>query len=74
MKLPNSKSMMRVALGYLCIGAAVSLCQNIFGALTVFAWTGSITGNLTLFFWWLIVPMLIWPWDLFWSLFHLGNR
>jgi len=57
-------------IGYLCIGFSVSIYQNIFGALTAFAWTGSIKDNITLLFWWLIVPALVWPWDLFWTLFH----
>ena len=61
---------MGLAIGYLCIGFALSLYQNIFGELTAFTWTGSITGNLLLLFWWFIVPVLIWPWDLFWGLFH----
>ena len=61
---------MSLAMGYLCIGFAISLYQNIFGELTAFAWTGSIKGNLILLFWWFIVPGLIWPWDLFWGLFH----
>ena len=61
---------MSLAMGYLCIGFAISLYQNIFGELTAFAWTGSIEGNVILLFWWFIVPGLIWPWDLFWGLFH----
>ncbi len=60
----------RLAIGYLCIGFAISLYQNIFGALTAFAWTGSIKDGFILLFWWFIVPALIWPWDLFWTLFH----
>ena len=56
--------------GYLVTGFAVSLYENLFGELTAFAWTGSIKGNLILLFWWFIVQALIWPWDLFWTLFH----
>jgi hypothetical protein len=61
---------MRLAIGYLGIGFAISLYQNIFGELTAFAWTGSFKDNVILLFWWFIVPALIGPWDLLWSLFH----
>jgi len=60
----------QATIGYLCIGFSISMYQNISGALTALAWTGTIKGNITLLFWWLIVPALIWPWDLFWTLFH----
>jgi len=66
----SSLTVRRLAIGYLCIGLAISLYHNIFGELTAFAWTGSFEGNLLLLFWWFIVPALIWPWDLFWGLFH----
>lgn len=55
----------QATIGYLCIGFSISIYQNIFGALTVFAWTGSIKDNIILLFWWFIVPALMWPWDLF---------
>jgi len=71
LKIASSKFITRLAIAYLCIGFTIALYQNIFGELTVFAWTGSLTGNLILLFWWLIVPALIWPWDLFWALFHI---
>ena len=73
-KVTKAKLIGRLAVGYLVVGFIISLCQNIFGSLTVFTWTGSIAGNLILFFWWFLVPALIWPWDLFWSVFHLVNR
>ncbi len=66
-ELPTIK---QATISYLCIGFSVSLYQNIFGALTAFAWTGSIKGNIILIFWWFIVPALMWPWDLFWALIH----
>jgi hypothetical protein len=66
----KSRTIKHAAIGYLCIGFAISLYQNLFSELTVFAWTGSLNGNLLLFFWWFIVPGLIWPWDLFWGLYH----
>jgi len=71
MKMAKSNLIIQLAVCYLCIGFAISLYQNIFGELTAFAWTGSIDGNVILLFWWFIVPAIIWPWDLFWSLFHL---
>ena len=58
------------ALGYLSIGFAISLYQNLFCELTAFVWTGSARGNLLLLVWWFFVPALIWPWDLFWGLYH----
>ena len=69
--MSKSRLIMRLAIGYLCGGFGILLYQNIFGELTAFAWTGSIKGNVLLLFWWFIVPALIWPWDLFWGLFHL---
>jgi hypothetical protein len=60
----------QATIGYLGIGFSISIYQNIFGALTAFAWTGSIKDNIILLFWWFIVPALMWPWDLFWALFH----
>jgi hypothetical protein len=66
----KSPQFKHLAAGYLCLGCALSLYQNLFGELTAFAWTGSVKGNLLLLFWWFIVPVFIWPWDLFWGLFH----
>ncbi len=66
----KSLTIQRLVIGYLCIGFAISLYQNFFDDLTAFSWTGSFKGNLLLLFWWFIVPALIWPWDLFWALFH----
>jgi hypothetical protein len=66
----KSLAIKRSAIGYLCIGFAISFYQNLFGELTAFAWTGSVKENLVLLFWWFIVPAFIWPWDLFWALFH----
>lgn len=65
---------LRGILFYLMIGFLLSLFQNIIGYYsggpTVFAWTGSIEGNLILLFWWLIVPTIIWPIDIFWGIYH----
>jgi hypothetical protein len=66
----NSPSVKNLAIGYLGIGFVVSVIQNIFGELTAFAWTGSVEGNLILLFWWFIVPIFVWPWDLLWAVFH----
>lgn len=70
MKLNRTLFHLRLPIAYLFVGFAISLYENIFGELTAFAWTGSIKGNLLLLFWWFIVPALIWPWDLFWALYH----
>lgn len=69
--LAASPAIRQLAIGYLAIGLAISLIQNILGELTAFAWAGSIEGNFILLFWWFIVPASIWRWDLVWSLFHL---
>ena len=57
----KSVSLKHLAAGYLSAGFGVSLYQNLFGDLTAFAWTGSVKGNLLLFFWWFLVPSLVWP-------------
>ena len=66
------------AAGYLAVGLAISLVQNLWaraaGEPTAFAWTGSLGGNALLFFWWFLVPALIWPWDLFWAVWHRLSR
>jgi hypothetical protein len=36
----NSLRVKHLAIGYLGIGFLISMLQNIFGELTVFAWTG----------------------------------
>jgi predicted membrane protein len=66
----KSLTIKQLAAGYLSIGFAISIYQNLFGELTAFAWAGSVQGNLLLLFWWLILPASIWPWDLFWGLLH----
>jgi hypothetical protein len=66
----KSLTIKHLAIGYLCIGFAISLYQNLSGELSAFAWTGSIKGTALLLFWWFIVPTFIWPWDLFWGVFH----
>jgi predicted membrane protein len=48
--MSTSKLIRRLAIAYLGMSLAIPLYQNIFGDLTAFAWTGSITGNLVLFF------------------------
>ncbi len=59
---------------YMLIGFLLSLSQNINGyysdKLTVFAWTGSVYGNMIILFWWLIVPTIFWPVDIFWLIYH----
>lgn len=62
--------MKRLAIAYVAIGFSISLWQSMFGELSAFLWTGSIKGNLLLLLWWFIIPGFIWPWDLFWGLFH----
>jgi len=68
--MPKAPLIKRLAVGYFCTGFAISLYQNSFGELTAFAWIGSIKDKLLLLLWWFIVPVFIWPWDLFWGLFH----
>ena len=69
-QMVKSLSVKHFATAYLSTGLGISLYQNLFGELTAFAWTGSVKGNLLLLFWWLIVPAFLWPWDVFWGLFH----
>lgn len=59
-----------LAVGYLSTGFIISIYQNLFGELTAFEWTGAVKGNLLLLFWWFIVPLFIWPLDMFWGFFH----
>jgi hypothetical protein len=66
----KSLSVKHFATAYLSAGFGISLYENLFGELTAFAWTDSVKGNLLLLFWWLIVPSFLWPWDVFWGLFH----
>lgn len=67
----------RLGLAHLAVGAVISLTENLWGAVaggpTVFAWSGSLAGNLTLLWWWLILPALTWPVDLFWTLYHAAG-
>jgi len=61
---------------YLIIGLVISTFQNIMGLIyhepSAFCWTRSISiiDNLTLLFWWFVLPIFIWPIDLFWALYH----
>ena len=63
-----------ILVGYLAIGLAISLAQNLWGALTdgltAFSWTGSLAGNVVLVIWWFLWPALTWPVDVYWSLYH----
>lgn len=63
---------------YLIIGIFISTVQNIHGYLsgepTALAWTGAIKGNLILIFWWFIVPAVIWPIDIYWSIYHVIGK
>jgi hypothetical protein len=58
---------------YLAVGLSMSFAQNLYGAvtggLTAFAWTGSLKHNAILFLWWFIVPAIIWPYELYWTLY-----
>ena len=73
-KLKTKIIFFRAILIYLLIGFLLSLSQNIYGyytdKLTAFAWTGSVKGNMITLFWWLIVPMIFWPIDIFWEIYH----
>jgi hypothetical protein len=68
----------RVLLAYLAIGLLLSTTQNLWGiltsGLTAFAWTGSLAGNAILLFWWFLVPILAWPLDVYWSIYHAVVR
>jgi hypothetical protein len=72
------RRLVRGAVGYLAIGFALSFVLNLRGVWagepTAFVWTGSVAGNLTLFFWWFLVPALLWPWYLFYLLIHRSGR
>ncbi len=64
----------KLILSYLVVGVVISTGQNLWGAIasgpTAFAWTGSLAGNFTLLWWWLVVPAVTWPLDLYWTLYH----
>jgi hypothetical protein len=64
----------RTLLAYAVIGLCFSVTQNLVGLvtghLTAFVWTGSITDNAVLLFWWVVVPALTWPLDLWWAIYH----
>ena len=68
--MAKSVSAKQLTIGYLCIGVVISLYQNLFGELTAFVWPGSIKESVLLLFWWFVVPSVIWPWDMFWGLYH----
>jgi len=59
---------------YFTIGLFISFVQNLIGLisgnLTCFVWSGSLRNQILLIFWWLIVPALMWPYDLFWAIYH----
>jgi len=63
-----------VLLCYLGLGLVISLTQNVLGLLTGnlsgFVWTGTIKGNATLMFWWVLMPALTWPVDVWWTVYH----
>jgi hypothetical protein len=65
---------LRTLLAYVVIGLCLSVTQNLVGLftghLTAFVWTGSITDNAVLLFWWVVVPALTWPLDLWWAIYH----
>jgi hypothetical protein len=65
---------LRMLLAYVVIGLSLSVTQNLVGLLighlTAFAWTGSIRDSAVLLFWWVIVPALTWPLDLWWAIYH----
>ena len=68
----------RLVLSYLIVGAVISVIQNVWGAVTggptALVWTGSLVGNAQLLWWWLIVPALIFPLDLYWAVYHSVGR
>jgi hypothetical protein len=55
------------------IGFSISFGTNFWGALTghpsAFFSTGSLKGDAILLFWWFIIPAIIWPYDLYWTLY-----
>lgn len=63
-----------VLLGYATLGLLISVTQNVVGLFTgnlsAFVWTGSIKDNVILMFWWVLVPALTWPLDLWWTVYY----
>ena len=59
---------------YLGVGFSISFAENLWGAatdgLSAFFLTGSLKDDALLLFWWFIVPALIWPYDLYWAIYH----
>jgi hypothetical protein len=44
------------------------------GKPTAFVWAGSWGDQTVLLVWWFLVPALIWPVDLYWTLYHRLGR
>jgi hypothetical protein len=59
---------------YLGIGFSISFAENVWraatGGLSAFVSTESVKGNAVLLFLWFIIPAIIWPIDLYWTLYH----
>jgi len=74
----RGKLLRRLLGGYLAVGFVLSFVQNLWarfaGEPTAFAWAGSLSGTVLLLFWWLVVPALIWPWNLYWTAYHRWCR
>jgi hypothetical protein len=75
---PWRRRLTRGVLIYLAIGVAISTAQNLWartaGEPTVFVWAGSLRNQVVLLIWWYLVPVLTWPVDLFWTLYHSLRR
>lgn len=74
----NKKIVRIVVTVYMLIGFSLSVFHNatayFIGKPTAFALTGSLKGNVTLAFWWFFLPMVMWPYELFWELYNLFLR
>jgi hypothetical protein len=61
-------------LGYVGLGLLISLTQNLLGFVTGnlsgLVWTGTIKGTATVMFWWVLMPALTWPYDVWWTVYH----
>jgi len=72
--VPSRVRAAHVFLGYLGLGLLISLTQNMLGLLTGnlsgFVWTGTIKGNAALMSWWVLMPALTWPQDVWWTVYH----
>jgi|RhiMetdeSRZDD1v2_1073273.scaffolds.fasta_scaffold120176_2 hypothetical protein len=68
----------RLVVAYLIVGAIIAVTENVWGAVaggpTALVWTGSLADNARLVWWWLIVPALTWPLDLYWAVYHSVGR